>query len=220
MPKLRKFIETHWLFYAFQGLASLAFGGYLLFTKVHYINELASFAGVALLFLGIVEVFSLLYRKHYGGSLILSLILAVSEVGIALLLLFTADYNMAVPLTLTAIYTIGRGILELFLAFTAISDKTDRFMWVVCGICGTVIGFVILNSGNFADNTLFFRFFATYMMIYGVTNLVYGIHNRNELIEMKETRAAKRKAARAAKTSKITKKSTKKLSKKAKKARK
>lgn len=214
MPKLKKFIETHWLFYAFQGLASLAFGGYLLFTNITDVSMLASLTGVFLLFLGIVELFSMLYRKHYGGSLILSLILSVSEVAVALSLLFTADSHMVFPLTITAIYTLGRGILELFLAFTAVSDKTDRFMWAVCGICGAVIGFVILNSGVFSNDT-FFRFFSTYMMIYGITNLIYGIHNKNELIEQKESRAA----ARAAKTKSKTKTAKKaKSAKKAKKA--
>lgn len=199
MPRLKKYIETHWLFYAFQGVASLIFGAFVLFTPNDSIPGLVSLVGVALLCLGIIETFSLLYRKHYGGSLALSMILALSEITIALLLLFTKDYGMAWPLTLLSIYTLGRGILEIFLAFTAMTDRTDRFMWVICGICASVIGIVILNSGSFAVQTTFLQFFGSYMMVYGLTNLFYGVHNRNELARDKNEKRAKR-AKKAKKT--------------------
>lgn len=192
MPRLKKYIETHWLFYALQGVASLVFGGFMLFTNIGSVSELTAIVGVALLCLGVIEVFSLLYRKHYGHSLALSMLLAISEVVIALLLLFTRDYGMAWPLTLLAIYTIGRGILEIVLAFTAMTDKTDRFMWVICGICATIIGIVILNSGNFFVQTTFIQFFGSYMMVYGITNLFYGVHNRNELVRSKAVKAKKK----------------------------
>lgn len=194
MARARRFIETHWLFFAFQGIISILFGAFILFTNITVVQSLVAIIGVSLLCLGVIEIFSMLYRKHYGNSLALSLILAASEVIIAMMLLFTQDYNMAWALTLLAIYTIGRGVLELILAFTAVTDKTDRFMWVTCGVCGAIIGIVILNSGGFLDQTAFTKFFSAYMMIYGVTNLFYGIHNRNELAEQKEAR----KIARAA----------------------
>lgn len=213
MPKAKKFIETHWLFYAFQGAISILFGAYLLFTNITTISVLTGVVGAALLCLGITEAFSLLYRKHYGKSLILSLVLAASEVAIALLLLFTQNYNMAWALTILAIYTIGRGILEILLGFTAITDKTDRFMWIVCGVCGAIIGIVILNSGAFSDQTTFIRFFSAYMMIYGVTNLIYGVHNRNELAEQKEARRIARAAVLANRKSRKQKRQQKRKTK-------
>lgn len=227
MSKVRKYVESHWLIYAFQGIISLAFGGYILFAMKESISELAAFVGVALLALGIIEVFNLLYRKHFGGSLVLSLILAVTEVTIALLILFTRDNNMVWPLTLIAIYTIGRGILEIILSFTAMTDQTDRFMWSVCGICACIIGVVILNSGDFVSPTTFLKFFGTYMMIYGITNLFYGIHNRNELVHQREERSkaakksaknriAKTKSVKGSKATKKGKKATKKTGKKSK----
>ena len=166
MARARRFIETHWLFFAFQGIISVLFGAFILFTNITVISSLIAVIGVSLLCLGVIEIFSMLYRKHYGNSLALSLILAASEVIIAMMLLFTQDYNMVWALTLLAIYTIGRGILELILAFTAVTDKTDRFMWVTCGICGVIIGIVILNSGGFLDQTAFTKFFSAYMMIF------------------------------------------------------
>lgn len=213
MGKAKRFIETHWLFYLFEGAISTIFGAYLLFTNITSISSLSGIIGASLLCLGMVEIFSLLYRKHYGKSLSLSLILAVSEVVIALLLLFMQNYNMAFPLTLLAIYTIGRGVLELLLAFMAVTDKTDRFMWATCGVCGAVIGIVILNSGSFADHTTFVRFFSAYMMIYGITNMIYGIHNRNELAEQKEARRIARAAVLANRKSRKQKRQTKRKTK-------
>ena len=209
MPRARKFIETHWLFYAFQGVISILFGAYLLFTNITAISTLTGIIGVSLLCLGVIEVFSIMYRKHYGKSLILSIALSVFEVVIAFILLFMQDYNMAWILSLLAIYTIVRGVLEIVLGFSAITDKTDRFMWISCGVCGAIIGIVILNSGGFADQTTFIRFFSAYMMIYGVTNLIYGVHNRNELAEQREARRIARAAVLANRNSRKQKRQTK-----------
>ncbi len=214
MARARKFIETHWLFFAFQGIVSILFGAFILFTNITTISSLTGIIGVSLLLLGVIEIFSMIYRKHYGNSLLLSLILSASEIAIAMMLLFTQDYNMAWALTLLAIYTIGRGVLELLLAFTAVTDKTDRFMWATCGICGAVIGIVILNSGGFLDQTAFTKFFSAYMMIYGVTNLFYGIHNRNELAEQKEARKIARAAALANKNQRKQKRQEKRKARK------
>ncbi|MBQ3309422.1 DUF308 domain-containing protein [Candidatus Saccharibacteria bacterium] len=193
MANIRRYIESHWLIYAFQGLVSLLFGWFVMFTGIKDVPSLMAVVGTTLLCLGIIEVFNLLHRKHYGGSLAISLIMAISEIVIAILLLVTLSQDIVWQLVLVAIYTIGRGILEILLAFLAITDKTDKFMWVVCGICGCVIGVVILNSGSFVDSTTFIKFFGTYMMIYGITNLIYGIHNKNELTEQIEEAAKKRK---------------------------
>ena len=190
---MRRYIESHWLIYALQGLISLLFGWYVMFTGTSDVSSLIVIVGIVLLCLGAIEVFNLLYRKHYGGSLLISLIMAISEIAIAILLLTTFSQDVVWQLVLVAIYTIGRGVLEIFLAFLAISDKTDRFMWAVCGICGCVIGVVILNSGSFVDTTTFIKFFGTYMMIYGITNLIYGIHNKNELKEVTEEKAKRQR---------------------------
>lgn len=180
MSRTRKFIEKHWLLYAFQGLISLLFGGFIMFTGIKEVSTLNTIVGCALLGLGVIEVFVLLCRKHFGGSLVISIILAVLEIAAAIMLLFFNQDSMVWQLTILAAYTISRGIIQIFLAFTSLTDKTDRFMWAVCGMCGCVIGIAILNSGAFADQTSFIKFFGTYMMVYGITNLIYGVHNRNK----------------------------------------
>ena len=66
-------------------------------------------------------------------------------------------------------------------------DPTDRFIRVLAGICGCVIGAAVLNAGSF-EITTFIRFFGTYMLVVGVTSLIYGVHNRQQNIEDKIAR--------------------------------
>lgn len=96
------------------------------------------------------------------------------------------------------------------IGFRTTVDPTDRFIWVLCGICGLVFGIVILNSGHLT-NVDFVRFFGAYMMILGVSSLIYGAHNRTQVHEDREARI---EAAKSAKRSVVSKKSAKKPAKK------
>jgi topoisomerase IA-like protein len=65
------------------------------------------------------------------------------------------------------------------------------------------MGFVILNSGNetVSDNALIFiKFFGAYMTLYGLANLIYGVHNHDQANDLKEERsiAAKKGAKKLA----------------------
>ena len=77
-------------------------------------------------------------------------------------------------------------------------DPTDRFIRILAGACGCVIGVVILNAGGF-EITTFIRFFGAFMLIVGVTSLIYGVHNRSQNIEDK---VARKQAAKSRKKKK------------------
>ena len=81
-------------------------------------------------------------------------------------------------------------------------DPTDRFVRVLTGICGCVIGAVIINSGNL-EIMNFIRFFGAYMLIVGITSLIYGVHNRAQNIEDKVARS---QSARKKSSKKTTRK--------------
>ena len=70
--------------------------------------------------------------------------------------------------------------------------STDRFIRVLVGVCGCVIGVAILNAGGY-EITTFVRFFGAYMLIVGVTSAIYGVHNRSQNIEDKIARKQARK---------------------------
>lgn len=186
--KVRKYIESHWLIFALQGIVGLLFGWFVMFTNIDKVSTLVIIAGITLLVLGVIDLANLIYRKRRQQNWGLALILGILNFGIGLALLFTKDLNVAWALSLLASYTIFCGVFEILLGFKSLSDPTDRFMWIVCGICACILGFVVLNSGHFENPTTFIKFFGTYTMIYGITALIYAVHNKNELAEEKEER--------------------------------
>lgn len=188
----KSYVDSHWLVYIFQGIISLLFGWYIMFTPNTDIPMLITIVGCTLLGLGIIEMFNVIYRSHMQHTWLLNLAIAVIEICVAFLLLFTLGQGTALQLTIIACYTLARGIFEILIGLKSIDDSTDKFIWLVCGICGAILGFVVFNSGHFAT-TAFLQFFDTYMMIFGVANLIYGVHNRDQAKEYQLEQASKRK---------------------------
>jgi uncharacterized membrane protein HdeD (DUF308 family) len=212
----RKYVDSHWLIFAFEGVVALLFGWFALFTNLRETDALVSIVGSALLGLGIIELFNLLRRTHLNETWGFTLVSALIEIGIAFALLFTADQELVWHLALIAGYTVVRGLFDILIGLKAVDDITDKFIWVVTGICGAIMGFVILNSGNqtVSENALtFIKFFGAYMMLYGLANLIYGVHNHDQGKELKSERSvAAKKAANtlAAKAKAPAKKTVKK----------
>jgi uncharacterized membrane protein HdeD (DUF308 family) len=67
------------------------------------------------------------------------------------------------------------------------------------------MGAVIINAGDF-DIMTFIRFFGAYMLVVGVTSMIYGVHNRAQEVEDKIARKESRQKS-VRKTSKKSKKS-------------
>ncbi|MBR0402927.1 DUF308 domain-containing protein [Candidatus Saccharibacteria bacterium] len=215
----KSYVDSHWLVYIFQGIISLLFGWYIMFTPSTDINMLVAIVGTVLLGLGIIEMFNVIYRAHMQHTWVLNLTIAVIEICVAFLLLFTLGQGTALQLTIIAAYTLARGIFEILISLKSIDDLTDKFIWMVCGVCGAILGFVVFNAGNFSTNA-FLQFFGTYMMIFGVSNLIYGAHNHDQEKEYALQQNSRRKSVKkSAKQSvkKTTKKSTKKPAKTSKK---
>ena len=207
MSTKRKYVDSHWLIFAFEGAVALLFGWFALFTNLNDTNALVSIVGSMLLGLGIIELFNLLRRAHLNETWGFTLVSALFEVGIAFTLLFTSGHEQVWHLALIAGYTVIRGVFEVLIGLRAIDDITDKFIWVLTGICGVVMGFVILNSGNIAvlnNAPTFIKFFGSYMIIYGLANLIYGVHNHDQAKELRAERSMTAKKA----TSKLAKEAT------------
>ena len=163
--------------------------------------------------MGIIDATSALYnstkKRGWGNSVIDALI----DVAAALFLLFVMPGNQIAAMVVLAIYTCASGIIDIIHGFINTVDPTDRFIRVLAGVIGTITGFVILNAGSLNDLT-FVRFFGAYLLIVGVTSMVYGIHNRSQKIEDSEARSeaaakTKKKAAAKANAKAIAKSSAK-----------
>lgn len=193
----RKYIDKHWLVFIFRGALAAAFGCFALFGGMANVSDAIAVISVLLLFMGIIDAIGALYsstKKHGWFNAILD---AAVDVAAALMLLFLANGSLASCLVILSVYVIASGVIDILHGFVSTVDPTDRFIRIFAGICGCVIGMVILNAGDF-EITTFIRFFGAYMLIVGTTSLIYGVHNREQNIEDK---VARKQAAKSHKKS-------------------
>ena len=131
---------------------------------------------------------------------------AVIDVATALVLLLFANGDIILSLVVIAAYTFVSGLIDIFHGFLSTVDPTDRFIRIITGVLGCVMGFVILNAGEF-DISTFIRFFGVYMLIVGVSSMIYGVHNRSQDIEDRIARKqVKRQAKKAVAKKKVSRK--------------
>ena len=218
-----KYIDSHWGIFALQGIVALLFGWFALFTNSSDIQTLVIVVGSVLLSLGIIELLNLLARTRTKNTWGVSLVMAILEISAGLALLFTYEQNVAWHLIVIAAYTILRGIFEIILGLRAVDDLTDKFLWILAGICACIMGVVILNTGHLGTIP-FIKYFGSYMMVFGVVNLIYSVHNNEQGKDYRsEKLAAKKKISKTLElktpvsktTIKTVKKTTKKTAKKA-----
>lgn len=188
----RKYIDSHWAVFIVQGAIMLLFGCLTLFTANNNSASLIPVIGISLVALAIVEFANSIYRSFNQQGWVVSTMIAVYDAVFGIALLFMVNEGMTWHLVLMSAYTLLRGIFELVIGFKTTVDPTDRFIWELCGLCGIVFGIVIFNSGHLA-NVDFVRFFGAYMLILGVSSLIYSVHNRDQ---QREDRIARREAAK------------------------
>ena len=209
----RRYIDKHWFVFVLRGGLAAVFGCLALFSALNDLGFTVSVIVIYLVLMGIIDATSALYnstkKRGWGNSGIDALI----DVAAALFLLFVMPGNQIAAMVVLAIYTCASGIIDIIHGFINTVDPTDRFIRVLAGVIGTITGFVILNAGSLNDLT-FVRFFGAYLLIVGVTSMVYGIHNRSQKIEDSEARSeaaakTKKKAAAKANAKAIAKSSAK-----------
>ena len=199
----RKYIDSHWLVFIFQGIIAFLFGCLTLFTSDSTSAEMVPVVGISLLALAVVEFANSVYRSYTKQGWAVSTLVAIFDAICGVLLLFIMQEGMTWHLVLMSVYTLLRGMFELAIAFRTTVDPTDRFIWGLCGVCGIIFGIAIFNSGHLA-NVDFMRFFGAYMMILGVSSLIYSIHNRDQ---QREDRVARSEVARQSALKRTGKKS-------------
>lgn len=193
----RKYIDSHWLVFIFQGAIALLFGCLTLFTNNPSSRGLIPIVGIFLLALAIVEFANSVYRSYNRQGWVTSTLVALFDAVFGLLMLFVVNEEPVWHLVILAIYTLLRGIFELVIGYSTTVDPTDRFIWCLCGVCGIVFGIVIFNAGHLTGVD-FIRFFGAYMMILGVSSLIYSVHNRQQQIEDHTARSEAAKSAHKA----------------------
>ena len=188
----RRYIDKHWLVFILRGALAGAFGFIALFGGMSNVESVVAIISVFLLLMGIVDSVGALYNSTKKHGWINSVIDAGIDVVAAVVLLFFARNDLVTSVIILSVYTILSGVIDIFHGFLSTVDPTDRFIRVLAGACGCIIGAVILNSGNFEIMT-FIRFFGAYMLIVSVTSMIYGVHNRAQNVEDKVARKQSRK---------------------------
>ena len=188
----RRYIGKHWLVFIIRGALAGAFGFIALFGGMSNVESVVAIISVFLLLMGIVDSVGALYNSTKKHGWINSVIDAGIDVVAAVVLLFFARNDLVTSVIILSVYTILSGVIDIFHGFLSTVDPTDRFIRVLAGACGCIIGAVILNSGNFEIMT-FIRFFGAYMLIVSVTSMIYGVHNRAQNVEDKVARKQSRK---------------------------
>ena len=210
----RKYIDKHWLMFVMRGGLAAIFGFLALFGGL---NDLGSAIAIIVLFLlamGIIDAIGALYNSLKKHGWLNSVIDALIDVAAAVSLLFFAQGDFVACTVILAVYTFISGVIDIFHGFLSTVDPTDRFIRILAGVIGAIMGFVILNAGSFELMT-FVRFFGAYLLIVGVTSMVYGVHNRAQGVEDKVARSEARKGAKKSVTKKTVAKKTQSRSKKA-----
>lgn len=191
--KRRKYIESHWLVFAVKGAIALVAGLLLTLTNNADTNNLARMVGFAMLGLGIIEIFNTINRKRLEHNWGMSLAIGVVELVVAICMLFTLhtglheSWNVLIRIPLLSFYMLAASVLSIAIGFTCFKDDTDKFMWVVEGMVGAILAFVALGGSGLSDTT-HIKLFGTYLMVRGLTDLIFGVHSREEIEEAKETR--------------------------------
>lgn len=188
----RRYIDKHWLVFILRGALAGVFGFIALFGGMSNIESVVAIISIFLLMMGIVDSVGALYNSTKKHGWVNSVIDAGIDVVAAVVLLFFARNDLVTSVIVLSVYTILSGVIDIFHGFLSTVDPTDRFIRILAGACGCIIGAVILNSGNFEIMT-FIRFFGVYMLIVGVTSLIYGVHNRAQNTEDKVARKQSRK---------------------------
>lgn len=209
----KNYIDSHWLVFIFQGVIALLTGCVALFTGNNTASSIIPIIGLFLLGMSMVEFANSIYRSYNRHGWVVSFLVAIFDALFGLILLVMVNEAAIWHLAILATYTIVRGLFEIVIGFRTTDDPTDRFIWVLCGICGAIFGFVIFNSGQLS-NIDFVRFFGAYMLILGICSLIYGVANHVQKREYYDALAADAKEARkrkrsATKTTKTTSSATK-----------
>ncbi len=181
----KRYTESHWLIFLLEGLIALAAGAYVMFTGINEVPHLVTTTGIVLVAISIIEIFNTLHRKRLAHNWGISLAIALFEAAIGTAMLIANQESHILHIALLATYTIIRGLATLIIGFTNFRKKpTPRFLWVACGTITSIIGFTILADTGFSD-TIFIKIFATFLMVFGLTNLFFGIYSRDEIKKLK-----------------------------------
>lgn len=200
----KKFIESHWLTFAMKGAISIVAGMCLMFANGWNTEILIHIVGWTMIGLGLIELINMVHRSHKQANWGFPLFLGLLEIVIAVILLVSSipglgiEYQIPFRIATLSAYVLFASVVTIFIGFASFTNLTDRFMWIVNGMLGSVLAFVLF-AGSGLSVTMHIELFGVYLLINGLTDLFFGVHSHDEKLQDKADRAAKRLAAKKGK---------------------
>ena len=158
---------------------------------------LIQLVGGTMICLGLIEIANMIHRSRRQHNWGFPLFLGLLEIAIAISLLVTSIPGVGaselIPLRIAILsgYVLFASVATIVIGFGSFTNMTDRFMWIVNGMLGAVLAFVLF-AGSGLSVTMHIELFGVYLLINGLTDLFFGVHSRDEALEAKAERAAKR----------------------------
>jgi len=178
----KKYIESHWLIFACQGIIGLVMGLFVVLTDITNVSTLITMVAVTIALFGLTEIINIIMRQKRGHGWNATLFMALLDLGVAISIGFLRDEDYTTHIIILAAYTIIRGVFALFIGLRALTNPTDKFIWTVSGTLSAILGFVILADQGKSD-VMFIQIFGIYLMILGLTTLIYSVHSKNQLLD-------------------------------------
>ena len=195
----KKFIESHWLTFALKGVISVVAGLCLTFAPKGDIKLLTQIVGWTMFGLAFIELANVIYRTRKAHNWGFPLFLGAIELFIAVALLYTIDPNATsnelvwLRIIYLSSYVLFASVVTIAMGFVSFRNMTDRVMWIANGALGAVIAFMMFG-GTELGAAAHIAMFGTYLLINGLTDLFYGVHAKDMILEAKAARKAARKA--------------------------
>lgn len=196
----KKFIESHWLTFALKGAISVIASMCLMFAGGGDTELLIQVVGWTMIGLGAIELANMIHRSHKQHNWGFPLFLGLLEIAIAISLLITTWPGVGssdliwLRIAILSGYVLFASLVTILIGFGSFTNMTDRFMWVVNGMLGAILAFVMLPGSAYSP-TAHISFFGVYLLVNGLTDLFFGVHSHDQALEAKAQRAAKRKAS-------------------------
>ena len=200
----RKFVESHWLTFAMKGAVSVVAGLCLMFAPKNDLSLMTQIVGWTMFCLAFVEIANVVYRTRRSHNWGFPLVLGIIELSIAVALLYTINPNGSsaddltwLRITYLSAYVVFASIVTIIMGFASFHNMTDRFMWIVNGMIGSILAFMMFGGTNLGA-VAHIEMFGTYLMVNGLTDLFFGVHSKDQELEAKLAAKEKRLAAAAA----------------------
>ena len=173
------------------------------------IHLMAHITGWTMFGLAFIEIANVLYRTRRSHNWGFPLLLGAIELFIAVALLYTIDPNATTTdeltwlrITYLSAYVVFASIVTIAMGFASFDNVTDRFMWVVNGMIGCILAFMMFG-GTTLGAEAHIAIFGSYLMVNGLTDLFFGVHSKEELLSSYSRKSvAKKETAKTAKKGK------------------